>query len=339
MDSLSQVLLGATLAEVTLGKKIGRSALIVGGALGTLPDLDVLVQYTDAVASFTYHRSWSHSIFVLSLVSLPIAWILDKVYRARFAKHNRAPSYRQWLLCTWLVLFTHPILDGFTIYGTQLLWPIQTKPIAWGSIFIIDPLYTFPLMIAFIVAWKSRRHAPKAATLALIISTTYIGVTLLSQQHARTVAEKSLSKQSLSSENLLIAPSPFSLLWRIVSLDDEYYYEGFYSVFDKDHDITFNSYPSNRDIIESHYEKWSVARLDWFTEGFISATPTNDRLLINDLRMGMESSYVFRFDVGQIDDTESKTLSELMPLQLNTKRMKALVQRVTDENVAVPIDE
>ncbi len=338
MDSLSQILLGAALAEVTIGKKIGRSALVVGGALGTLPDLDVLVSYSDAVASFTYHRSWSHSVFILSFLSIPIAWILQKIYATHFAKRATLPSFRRWLCCTWLVLVTHPLLDGFTIYGTQLLWPLPHKPIAWGSIFIIDPLYTAPLLVGAIVAWTQRQRAHKAIVLALTVSTLYIGVSLVSQQHARKIAIKSLHDQQLNNQQVLIAPAPFSVLWRIVSLDDENYYEGFYSLLDKDQDIVFDTYPSNRSIIEAHASKWTVARLDWFTQGFISASPENERLLIHDLRMGVESSYVFRFDVGPIDDTDATTLSTLLPLRLNTQRMKALVKRVWNENTPIPID-
>jgi inner membrane protein len=75
MDSLSQVVLGASVAQLTLGTRLGRGALVLGAALGTLPDLDVLVPYDGAIANFTYHRSFSHSLFVLSILSLPIAWM------------------------------------------------------------------------------------------------------------------------------------------------------------------------------------------------------------------------------------------------------------------------
>lgn len=338
MDSLSQFLLGAAAAEVTVGKKIGRTALIIGGVLGTLPDLDVLVKYTDAVESFTYHRSWSHSVFTLTLVSIPLAWILFKAYPKRFSQGKSTPNFWQWLSCTWLVLITHPLLDGFTIYGTQLLWPLPSTPVAWGSIFIIDPLYTLPLLVGVIVAWKQRHRAFKAASLALAVSTFYIGTTLFSQQHARAVAIRALNQQSLNSQQVLIAPSPFSMLWRIVAMDGENYYEGFYSLLDQDQTIKFDTYPSHRGLIESNSSRWPITRLDWFTQGFISASSDNDRLLIHDLRMGMESSYVFRFDVGPLQDTNPPTMSTQLPLSLNVARMKALVKRVWDEDALIPTD-
>jgi len=80
MDSISRIALGASIGEATLGQRLGRKAMLIGGMLGTLPDLDVLVRYSDAVASYTYHRSWSHSLLLLSLVSPLIAWLLHRWY-------------------------------------------------------------------------------------------------------------------------------------------------------------------------------------------------------------------------------------------------------------------
>ncbi len=42
-----------------------RKALLVGAMLGTLPDLDVFIDFGDAVRNFTYHRGFSHSLFIL----------------------------------------------------------------------------------------------------------------------------------------------------------------------------------------------------------------------------------------------------------------------------------
>ncbi len=65
MDSLTQALLGASVQGALLGRWQGRKALLYGAALGTLPDLDVLIDYGDPVAEMTYHRGFSHSLLVL----------------------------------------------------------------------------------------------------------------------------------------------------------------------------------------------------------------------------------------------------------------------------------
>ncbi|MCB1602090.1 MAG: metal-dependent hydrolase [Xanthomonadales bacterium] len=91
MDSLTQIVLGGTLAAALVPQGQRRRALVYGAALGTLPDLDVLVGYGNAVADFTYHRSYSHSLIVLSVLA-PLLWLLAR----RFDRHV-AQSPGRWL--------------------------------------------------------------------------------------------------------------------------------------------------------------------------------------------------------------------------------------------------
>ena len=98
MDSISQFALGAAIGEATLGSRLGKKAMLMGGLLGTLPDMDVIVHYADAVASFTYHRSWSHSLLVLCAVSPLIALIFHRIVPARWVatvqqSKSLSPSY------------------------------------------------------------------------------------------------------------------------------------------------------------------------------------------------------------------------------------------------------
>ena len=69
MDSVTQLAYGAAVGEAVLGSKVGRKALLWGGVLGTLPDLDVLIPLGGPVEDFVYHRGFSHSFFLLALVS------------------------------------------------------------------------------------------------------------------------------------------------------------------------------------------------------------------------------------------------------------------------------
>ena len=153
MDSLTQIALGAAVGEAVLGRKLGDRAMIAGAIFGTLPDLDVLVTFSDAVASFTYHRSFSHSWIVLTLISPVLAWI-----SLRFSRNN---GFGQWWLMIFLALNTHVLLDCFTVYGTHAMWPVSNYPIGWSTIFIIDPFYTVPLIIGLVIA---RRHARDTST-------------------------------------------------------------------------------------------------------------------------------------------------------------------------------
>jgi len=119
-------------------------------------------------------------------------------------------------------------------------------------------------------------------------------------------------------------------------MGEENYHEGFYSLLDSDKHIEFASYDSNRKLIDEHYEHWPIARMDWFTKGMISASRENDVLIINDLRMGVEASYVFRFSVGEWNDSAfSPRQSVQMPMIFDTDRMGRIVKRLWDEHVNV----
>ena len=71
MDSLTQIVLGASVGEATLGKKIGNKALLWGAIAGTIPDLDVFIgHYVDSVTKNEIHRGFSHSILFCVLFGI-----------------------------------------------------------------------------------------------------------------------------------------------------------------------------------------------------------------------------------------------------------------------------
>ena len=74
MDSLTQAVLGAAIGGAIAPEGHRRKAMLVGAGLGTLPDLDVLIDYGGAVENFTYHRGFSHSLFVLPVVAI-LLWL------------------------------------------------------------------------------------------------------------------------------------------------------------------------------------------------------------------------------------------------------------------------
>ena len=122
MDSVTQLALGASVAAVCVPAKDRRRALVVGAALGTLPDLDVIIDYGNAVANFTLHRGFSHSLVIL----IPFAVSLWLILRRYYTPVREAP--KPWFWAVMLALITHPLLDAHTAYGTQLFWPLAVTP-------------------------------------------------------------------------------------------------------------------------------------------------------------------------------------------------------------------
>ncbi|MDW9405802.1 metal-dependent hydrolase, partial [Pseudomonas soli] len=116
MDSITQAVLGAALQGAVLGRIQGRRSLIYGAALGTLPDLDVVIRYADPFSQMTFHRGFSHSIFVLTGLALLLAWLVTWRWPGRGYTPGRL------FLAFWLALVTHPLLDAVTVYRTRLFW-------------------------------------------------------------------------------------------------------------------------------------------------------------------------------------------------------------------------
>lgn len=325
------MVLGASIAHLTLAPVIGRRAILLGAALGTLPDLDVLVPYDDAIASFTYHRSWSHSLFVLSIISIPIAWLCKKLLGTATTR------YSTWLIGVWLILITHPLLDGFTLYGTQIWWPLTPTPTAWGSVFIIDPLYTFPLLAGVIAALRWRYERARTFVLmGLSLSTLYLGWTLYAQHTTRAKVNAIIAQRGIAAEHTLIAPFPLSLLWRVVVVTEHTYLEGYSSLLDATDSIALDQYSNGKSECSEWLDHWPVQRIDWFTKGTYSLSVQGEQLVASDLRMGVEDSYVFEFDIANWQDNAwQKITTQQRPLNIDINRMKLLFHRIYDENISL----
>ncbi|MGD8647213.1 MAG: metal-dependent hydrolase [Desulfobacterales bacterium] len=330
MDTITQIALGAAVGEVTLGREVGKRAILWGGLCGLFPDLDVLVPLGDAVKDFTYHRSASHSLFVLALLTPVFVWLILKIHP------QTRIHLKKWVLLVYLAFATHVILDCCTVYGTQIFWPLPTPPVMWSTIFIIDPLYSMPLIVGVLVALifsrKTRRgHIINAACLSL--STLYLLWCVGVKWHVENVVHASLRQQNITQQSVLTIPSPFNtLLWRILvmdDMDDKGYYEGYYSIFDKTDSIRIRQYPTDTGLLQGLEHHWPVKRLQWFTHGFYSVRQKENDIVIADLRMGSEPYYVFQFKVGEFANPHPiPTKSERVRVERGWNQLQKVWERI-----------
>src|SRR5687767_12600329 len=87
MDSLTQIILGAAVGELALGRKIGNRALIWGGIGGTIPDLDVLANsFMTPIDALAFHRGITHSILFSVLAPVFFGWLVHKSYEKKLHK-------------------------------------------------------------------------------------------------------------------------------------------------------------------------------------------------------------------------------------------------------------
>ena len=294
MDSLSQLALGAAVGVAVMGRRTAVwKAALWGAVAGTLPDLDAFIDHGDAIANMTQHRSHSHGLFWLTLGAPALAWIA--------ARLDGPGHFRRWWLAMWLALVTHPLLDTMTVYGTQLLQPFSDHPFAVGSIFIIDPLYTVPLLVGLGVALARRRFAGlrwNAGGLAL--STAYLAWSALAQWHVQAVVGEQLAARGTPHGPVLVTPTPFNtLLWRIVVMRDGGYEEGFHSLLDGRRPVRLEAFANDPALFDELKALPAVQRMAWFSRGFFKVHEEDGVAYITDLRMGQEPAYSFNFSVAR----------------------------------------
>ena len=302
MDSLTQILLGGAIAAAVAPARHRRAALLAGAALGTLPDLDslpIMLFSDDPVTLMTVHRSFSHSLFVLPLVGWLVWWLF-----LRFGQGRVAEAPRRWFWAIQLALATHPLLDAFTVYGTQLWWPLPVAPTMWSSVFIIDPGYTLWLLLACVVAWFARERvlAQRALVFGLALSSAYLGWSLIAKGMVEREAQRGLAALGLGDAPRFSVPMPFNtLLWRVVAMTPDGFVEGERSLWADRGPMEFRGHASNTQARAEARDLPAVRRLAWFNRGFMKARERDGRLELSDLRMGAEPDYSFVFVVARRD--------------------------------------
>ena len=294
MDSLTQIALGSAVGVAVMGRRTALWKAALWGAIGgTLPDLDAFINHGNAVLNMTLHRAESHALFYLTLAAPALAWLVSRI-------HGEAALFKRWWLALWLVLITHPLLDAMTVYGTQLLLPFTDYPWGVGSVFIIDPLYTVPLIVGVVAALRLRNtRGLRWNTAGLVLSSLYLVWSVVAQQQAAQVAKASLQDEGIPASQVLVTPAPFNtLLWRVVAMTPTQYVEGHYSLLDKSPRISWTSYDRGAALFQQFGQNPYLARIAAFSHGFYRVSETGGHLFVTDLRMGQEPAYTFNFDLG-----------------------------------------
>ena len=312
MDSLTQIVLGAAVGEAVLGKKVGNKAMLYGAIAGTIPDLDVIARYfVDTVTATEWHRGFSHSILFSVLFAPLFGWMVWKL-------HSKAgASWKDWSWLFFLGLFTHPILDAFTTWGTQLFWPFDVR-LAFQNIFVIDPLYTLPFLIFLVLSAFEKRTSTNRRRynrLGLLISTSYLALTLVLKAVAYCSFTNSLDAQGIVYSDIAIRPSPLNtVLWTANIDTKDTYLIGNYSFFDTQ-EISFRSYAKNHAYLGDLQNEDKIKRLINIAEGWYIITKKEQQLYFNNLRFGLMSldhnetdwafSYLVQKQNGNITVTET----------------------------------
>lgn len=293
MDSITQAALGAAVGEAVLGKKLGNRALAWGLLFGTLPDLDIITSpFLDSAGRLEMHRGASHSLLLMVVASLLLAKPLAKLWKREKITPFRAGMF---VFLTW---FTHVLIDCFTVYGTSVYWPFSESRVAFNHIFIIDPLYTLPLVVslvwlAFLRSKKQQKKRARLLKWGLGLSCGYILFSIGMKFRVSAAFEADLARRDVAYERRMEAPTAFNtLLWRCVVDRGDALWIGYRSVFElSSSPVRWTVYPRQAEALTLFEGEREIRILKWFSRGWWIARPHANGVWIADMRFGETRTY------------------------------------------------
>ena len=390
MDSFTQIVLGAAVGEVVLGRKAGNRAMLWGAVGGTIPDLDVFANFfTDEMTALAFHRGFMHSITFAILLPILIAWPVHRLYAEGLYQNKKyrgwsmgwwlffygwaavglsflpvmaggsfspvvlavmilagvvlgrhlwknyylkdpnpvQTSYRDWFWLFFWAIFTHPLLDSCTTFGTQLFQPFSDFRVGFNIISVVDPIYTIPFLLCVILAAWQLRHHPWRRWFnwaGILLSSAYLLFTYYHKTQVNDAFEESLAEKEIEYERYMTSPTIFNnILWNCVAEGEKDFHMGLYSLNDKrPYFKILSTLPKNHELLAPYEGQRTTQILTWFTSGYYTLTQDSlGALQLNDLRFGSigenpvrDQDFVFKFKLreenGQLLATQQRGAEE-----------------------------
>ncbi|HEX7044031.1 MAG TPA: metal-dependent hydrolase [Burkholderiales bacterium] len=228
MDTLTHALSGALLARAT-EPRTRRSALprrtrmAVGFWAAAFPDSDFVLRFADPLTYLTTHRGVTHSLLMLPLWAIGLAFAFHLLYRRRY-------PWRAFVGVCALSLGVHIVGDVITSFGTMVLAPLSDWRAALPVTFIIDPFFT-GIIVAGLVASHLARDSRRAAAAASLVLAAYVGFQGVLHAHAVRIGEAYAQAQRLERATAHALPQPFSPFhWMVVVEQPEAYHLSYVSL-------------------------------------------------------------------------------------------------------------
>lgn len=291
MDSVTQIVLGAGVAEAVAGHRMKGKAAFWGAIGGTLPDLDVFLRpFYDPIDAALVHRGFSHSLLFALLAGPILGWLFYRLTK----KHD----LKLWVLLWFLSIVTHPILDMFTNYGTQFLYPFDWR-ISWNTVFIIDPMYTLPFaffLIGALFIRKDLKRRKKWNNRGLVFSTSYLALGVVIKLILLANATSTLASVKLPNNQTMVTPMPLTAVyWNYITQDKTNYYIAYKSLFGSMSSTEIDTIPKQHELLpKSGLPKEKQDLLKHITNGYYAVKQHGDSTWVYDIRFGTTSQFTNR---------------------------------------------
>jgi inner membrane protein len=286
MDSITHIVLGATIGELVAGRRLGKKAMLLGALTQSLPDIDFVASFwLDTSHDVLAHRGFTHSLLFVGMMAPLLALAARRKWR-------EAPlSGKDWILFFGLQLFVHIFLDAFNAYGTGWFEPFSHYRVSFQVLFVADPFYSVWLAISFVallILKKDSGGRKYWARFGLIASSLYLCYCVTNKLRIDAQVEHELENRDLSYSRYFTNPTPLNdWLWYIVAENKSGYLIGYRSLFDRRQHIDFHYFPKNDSLLGPLRDSDDVRNLRRFSQGYYTIGKWEDGILVfNDLRFG-----------------------------------------------------
>ncbi len=309
MDTITHIVAGACIGEITAGKALGKRAMYLGAIAQSVPDVDFIPQlWLGPTEDFLAHRGFTHSILFGLLATLVLGVISMRIF------HKRPFSRTRWFLLFSVNIFVHLFIDTFNSYGTAWFEPFSDKRISFHVLYVADPFFSIWPLIAFFILSIGRGHYQRRYRIAMagiVISTVYLVYAISNKLSVDAALKAELKEKGIpvSQYSYLITPSPFNTwLWYVVARDEKGFYVGYRSVFDKGSETSLKYFPRNDSLLAEAGNKDEVENLLKFAGDYYTVEKWHDTLVFNVLRFGQvvgwhdpNEKFVFYYFLGRPD--------------------------------------
>ncbi len=222
------------MCHVAFHRQLGMKAAALGAVAGMFPDVDAFFGANQGpFAQLESHRGITHSLFFGPVVGSVFGWLYwRRLSQPAEPRNAGLPGPGLWMLLFSLALLSHPLLDLFTHYGTQLLAPFSRTRFAIPAVPILDPVYTLTLIgglvLAAAIGRRERRGEPWrwsagwATGITLLLSTAYLFLGLWVNTLAEAEVRRQLDAEGILAAEVYAYPTILQLPYRrVVALDKD----------------------------------------------------------------------------------------------------------------------
>lgn len=296
VDWITQAALGASMGELILGKRLGKSAMTWGALFGVLPEFDgIFSLILDRAHQLALHTGPSHSLWFMALLAYGLSYPLEKLWKREKISKLTAAGFVFAILCG------HLFLECLTVKGASVFWPFVIAPFALNLIYPFDLILSGLLVVTAIwmaflpeaVIKKTRSKKPnpppkrrKIFHWGLGLAAAYIGIAGGVKWISIGGIEADLLRRKTTYHRWMEAPTlgnPF-LRRAVVDCDDEIRV-GYRTIFESNTTpVRWTIYPKDRAALAGVADAREIKTLIRATNGWWIARTNAKGVWLGDMR-------------------------------------------------------